>query len=260
MPLFLLLATLLGLLVGSFLNVVVYRSPRHESLAFPASHCPLCQHKLRYWENIPVFSWLYLRAKCLECKQPISWRYPALEISTALLSFIVVYHFGFHWNVIPALLFSWALLALTIIDLETQLLPDSITKTFIMLGLLLNAASLFGWHVALTTALSSLIGFSIGYGVLWLLSLTYFKLTGQHGMGGGDLKLLGMIGAFLGWKAVLVALFIAAISGGIAAVGYIIAGKAKDYAVPFGPYLALGGWLMLMWPHTIINGYLHLLG
>jgi leader peptidase (prepilin peptidase)/N-methyltransferase len=206
-----------------------------------------------------VLSWLYLRAKCAMCKQPIPWRYPALELSNALLTFVVAYHFGLHWNLIPALLFSWALLALTIIDLETQLLPDSITKTFIVLGLLLNATALFGWHIALTTLWSSLLGFIIGYGVLWLLSFIYLKATGQHGMGGGDLKLLGMIGAILGWKAVLAALFIAAISGGIAAVGYIIAGKSKDYAVPFGPYLALGGWLMLMWPNEIINWYLHIL-
>ena len=258
MTIFLISAGILGLLIGSFLNVVVYRAPRHESLAFPASHCPECQHTLRYWENIPLFSWIYLRARCHSCKQPISWRYPALEITTSALTCFVAYHFGLHWLLIPVLLFSWALLALVVIDLETQLLPDSITKTFIVFGLLLNTTALFGWHIALTTWSSSLLGFCFGYGVLWLLSFVYLKWTGQHGMGGGDLKLLGMIGAVLGLKAVLMALFIAAISGGVAAVGYLIAGKGKDYAIPFGPYLALGGWLMLMWPQDIIGWYLNI--
>jgi leader peptidase (prepilin peptidase)/N-methyltransferase len=254
------LVTLLGLLIGSFLNVVVHRVPRRESILHPASHCPQCGHVLRAWENIPVVSWLILRGRCHDCRASIAWRYPALELLTALFSLVVAWQWSFRWSLLPALIFTWALLALTLIDLETQLLPDRITKPGMLLGLLLNASALLGPGVALTTPLNALLGIVLGYGSLWLLATGYLKMTGKYGMGGGDLKLLGMIGAWLGWQAVFLTLFIAAISGGIVAMILLLSGKGRDYAIPFGPYLALGGWLMLLWPSTIIGGYLHFLG
>ncbi|MDD2749122.1 A24 family peptidase [Acidithiobacillus sp.] len=251
---------LFGLLIGSFLNVVVHRVPRRESIIRPSSHCPQCGHVLRAWENIPVLSWLLLRGRCHSCGSSISWRYPALELLTGIFSVVVAWQWGFRWSLIPALFFTWTLLALTLIDLETQLLPDRITKPGMLLGLLINASAFLGSGLALTTPLNALLGIVLGYGSLWLLATVYLKMTGRHGMGGGDLKLLGLIGAWLGWQAVFLTLFIAAISGGLVATVFLLRGKGRDYAIPFGPYLALGGWLMLLWPGDIIHAYLHLLG
>ncbi|MHB1578212.1 MAG: prepilin peptidase [Acidithiobacillus ferrooxidans] len=254
------LTTLLGLLVGSFLNVVVHRVLRRESIIHPASHCPHCGHVLRPWENIPVLSWLALGGRCHACGEPIAWRYPALELLSGLLSLVVVWQLGLTWRLLPALVFTWALLALTMIDLETQLLPDRLTKPGMLAGLLLNGSALFWPGLALVTPLDALLGMIIGYGSLWLLATVYYRIAGRHGMGGGDLKLLGMIGAWLGWQAVFLTLFIAALGGGLVALGFLLRGKGRDYAMPFGPYLALGGWLMLLWPQAILSGYLHLLG
>lgn len=166
---------------------------------------------------------------------------------------------GLTLELLPALIFTWALLVLTLIDLETRLLPDRITKPGIVAGLLLNGSAVFWSGMALTSPLNALLGVIVGYGGLWLLSIGYHLATGRHGMGGGDLKLLGMIGAWLGWQAVFLTLFIAAVSGGLVAVIYRLRGKGRDYAMPFGPYLTLGGWLMLLWPRQIIHGYLHIL-
>ncbi|MHB8236910.1 MAG: prepilin peptidase [Acidithiobacillus ferrivorans] len=250
---------LLGLLIGSFLNVVVHRVPRRESIIHPASHCPHCGHLLRPWENIPVLSWLLLRGRCHACGHAIAWRYPALELLTGLLSLVVVGQLGLSWPLIPALVFTWVLLALAMIDLETQLLPDRITKPGLLIGLLLNGSALLWPGIGLVTPLDALLGVCIGYGSLWLLATVYYRATGRHGMGGGDLKLLGMIGAWLGWQAVFLTLFIAALSGGLVALGFLLRGKGRDYAMPFGPYLALGGWFLLLWPQAILSGYLHLL-
>lgn len=251
---------LLGLLIGSFLNVVVHRVPRHESILYPASHCPQCGHGLRPWENIPVLSWIWLRGRCHDCGSPIVWRYPALELLTAVLSVVVVWRLGFSGTLLPALALTWILLALTMIDLETHLLPDRITKPGILFGLLLNGSALFWPGVALTSPADALLGVFLGYGSLWVLAVAYYRMSGRDGMGGGDLKLLGMVGAWLGWQAVFLTLFIAALGGGMVAVTYLLRGKGRDYAMPFGPYLALGAWLMLLWPQAILSGYLHLLG
>ncbi|MHB1531612.1 prepilin peptidase [Acidithiobacillus sp.] len=259
-PLFLTMLGILGLLLGSFLNVVVHRLPQGESIVHPPSRCPQCGHRLRPWENIPVLSWLLLRGRCHACGVRISFRYPALEVLTAALTVLVAWEVGWELWLIPALLLSWALLALTVIDLETQLLPDRITKPGILLGLLLNATALIHPGLALVSPLEAVAGVVLGYGSLWLLAVGYHRWSGRHGMGGGDLKLLAMIGAWLGWQAVFLTLFIAALSGGVVAMAYVLAGKGRDYAMPFGPYLALGGWLMLLWPQQIIAGYLHWLG
>ena len=251
---------LLGLVVGSFLNVVVHRVPRRESIITPGSRCPACGHSLRPWENIPVISWVLLRGRCHGCGAAIAWRYPALELLGGLLALIVFSQVGLTLELLPALIFTWALLALTLIDLETSLLPNRITKPGIVAGLLLNGLAAFWPGLALTTPFNALLGVVVGYGGLWLLSTGYYLVTGRHGIGGGDLKLLGMIGAWLGWQAVFVTLFIAAISGGLVAVSYLLRGKGRDYAIPFGPYLALGGWLMQLWPQEIVHGYLYVLG
>lgn len=258
--LFLTMLGILGLLVGSFLNVVVHRLPRGESIVHPPSRCPQCGHRLRPWENIPVLSWLLLRGRCHACGVRISFRYPALELITAALTVLVAWELGWESRLIPALLLTWALLALTVIDLETQLLPDRITKPGILAGLLLNGTALVHPGLALVSPQEAVAGVVLGYGSLWLLAAGYHRWSGRHGMGGGDLKLLAMIGAWLGWQAVFLTLFIAALSGGVVALAYVLAGKGRDYAMPFGPYLALGGWLMLLWPQQIIAAYLHWLG
>ena len=256
---------ILGLVIGSFLNVVVHRVPRHESIIHPASHCPHCNHALQPLENIPIISWLFLRGRCSACGSCIAWRYPALELLCGLLTLVVFSQVGLTLELLPALIFTWMLLALTLIDLETRLLPDRITKPGIVTGLLVSSTA-FAWPgIALATPLNALLGVIAGYGGLWLLSAGYHRVTGRYGMGGGDLKLLGMIGAWLGWQAVFLTLFIAALSGGLVAVVYLLSGKSpadgkrRYYALPFGPYLALGGWLMLLWPQQIIHGYLHIL-
>ncbi len=253
------LVGIIGLVIGSFLNVVVYRVPHHLSIVKPASHCPSCGYVIPFWQNIPVLSWVLLRAKCYHCHAQIAWRYPALEILGALVAMFVFWKFGLKPALLPALIFTWCLLALSWIDLETQLLPNVITKPFMVLGLLVNGSALFvhGW--SLTTPEDALLGWAAGYAILWLLSEAYRRATGKYGMGGGDLKLLSMMGAWLGLQAVFMTLWIAAVTGGIVAIGYLIAGRQKDYALPFGPYLALGGWVMLLWPHALINDYLKLL-
>lgn len=253
------LVGLFGLIIGSFLNVVVHRVPRRASIARPASHCPQCGHVLRAWENIPVLSWCLLLGRCHACHQPIPWRYPAMELMTGLLSGVVAWQWGFHWSLIPALLLTWTLLALAVIDFETQLLPNRITKPGMVVGLLINASAVFWPGLALTTPMDALLGVVIGYGSLWLLATGYLKMTGRHGMGGGDLKLLGLVGAWLGWQAVFMTLFVAAISGGLVAILFLLRGKGRQYAIPFGPYLALGAWLVLVWPSYLFTLYFHFL-
>lgn len=251
----------IGVLIGSFINVLVYRIPRHESIAYPASHCPQCGHPLLAIENIPIISWLVLRGKCSSCQEPISWRYPAVEISTGVLSGVVAWQWGLHWSVVPALLLTWVLLTVSLIDFNTYLIPDKITKPGILVGLAINASAFFsGLHFNLTSPMNAIFGVILGYGVLWALATGYWKMTGRHGMGGGDLKLLGLIGAFLGWESTYIALFIAAITGGIMGIALLLSGKGRNYAIPFGPYLALGGLVAMLWSHIIIHEYWHIMG
>lgn len=250
---------LFGLLIGSFLNVVIHRVPLRESIIFPNSHCPHCSHLLRFWENIPVLSWIALRGKCSQCHHSISIRYPLIEILTGLLSAFVSCRWGLHWSLIPALILTWVLLALTFIDFETQLLPDKITKPFMVIGLLFNTSAFWFTGFALTTPVDALIGWMVGYGCLWLLDRLYLKIKGVHGVGGGDLKMLGLIGAWLGWQSMLMTLLIAAIAGGIVGLSFLLNGENKKTAIPFGPYLALGAWAMLMYPNFIFHAYWHFL-
>ncbi|MEY2341779.1 A24 family peptidase [Acidithiobacillus sp. IBUN Pt1247-S3] len=252
------LLAVIGLLVGSFLNVVIHRLPRHESIVFPGSHCPLCGHELRPWDNIPVLSWLSLRGRCRYCQGAISGRYPLVEIVAALLAILAAWVIGWHGQLLPALILLWALLALTLIDLETYLLPDRITKSGMVLGLLINASAFLTQDFALTRPLDALLGLVLGYGLLRGLAEIYLRLSGREGMGHGDFKLLGMIGAWLGWQDMFLALFLAALSGGLVAIVFLASGKGRDYAIPFGPYLALGAATMLLWPQVVIEQFLHL--
>lgn len=256
-------AGLLGLLVGSFLNVVVYRLPimLHQAspplfgttpfnLIIPRSHCPHCQKSVPPWANIPLLGYLILKGRCLLCKHSISLRYPLLELITAIVSILVVQHFGLQWQSISALILSWGLIALTVIDFDHQLLPDAITFPLLWIGLFV---SLFKLHVNTQDAI---IGAITGYLCLWLIAKLFKIIRKKEGMGEGDFKLLALLGAWLGWQSLPAIILIASLSGLLSNVGLIWRKPYKDYqhhCIPFGPYLSLGGWIMLIWGQAIIN-------
>jgi leader peptidase (prepilin peptidase)/N-methyltransferase len=268
----------LGLMVGSFLNVVILRLPKMMerdwqaqcreyleqesdadaeplSLSKPASTCPGCGHKIRFYENIPVISWLLLRGKCADCKTPISIRYPVIELVTALLSVIVAWHFGFGWQALAALVLTWALIALSVIDFDTQLLPDAITLPFLWLGLTL---SLFPLFADMRTAL---IGAIAGYLSLWIVYQVFKLVTGKEGMGFGDFKLLALLGAWLGWQALPIVILLSSLVGAVVGVLLIIVqGRDRQTPIPFGPYLAAAGWIALLWGEQIKTTYLNYSG
>ncbi len=222
----------------------------HYSLILPNSHCPACQHKIRVWENIPVISYLFLRGKCSACQTSISLRYPAIEFLSGLLSLIVAWHFGFELQVIPALLLTWALIALSFIDIDHQLLPDDITLPFLWLGLLCNLFAVF------TDTYSSLIGAMAGYMVLWLVYISFKIVTGKEGMGHGDFKLLAMLGAWMGWQILPLTIILSSFCGAIIGLSMIVfGGHDRKQAIPFGPYLALAGWIALIWGQDISMAY-----
>ena len=271
-------ALLLGLSVGSFLNVVIYRLPKmletqwthdcHEHLGQaveepaepfnlnrPGSHCPACNHKIKPWENIPVLSWLLLKGQCSNCHTRISPRYPIIEAVTGLLSVTVAIHFGFTWAALGALLLTWALIALSMIDFDVQLLPDNITLPFLWLGLLFSLAGIF------TDTGSAVIGAAAGYLTLWSVYQLFKRLTGKEGMGYGDFKLLAMLGAWLGWPYLPQIIILSALVGALVGISLILLrGRDRNIPIPFGPYLAAAGWISLMWGEEINRTYLQLSG
>ncbi len=257
----------LGACVGSFLNVVAHRLPimmqRQETLwarealelegdaeadagetynlLVPRSRCPHCGHAIRAHENIPIVSWFLLRGRCSACGAGISPRYPLVEAATAAATCIVVALFGPTWMALWALLFTWSLIALTLIDLDTQLLPDSIVLPLLWLGLLVNVAGVFA------PLADAVIGAAIGYGVLWALYWAFKLLTGKEGMGYGDFKLMGAMGAWLGWAALPGVVLLASLTGIMAAVAMMLAGSmARETPMPFGPFIAAAGWLAML--------------
>ncbi|MEW8192509.1 MAG: A24 family peptidase [Candidatus Thiodiazotropha sp.] len=271
---FLLCVILIGLVVGSFLNVVIHRLPKmmeqqwHRdcqelednlsnqapetyTLSRPASHCPECGHKIRPWENIPILSWLVLKGRCSQCNTSISPRYPIIEAVTAILSLTVALHFGFTWATLAALFLTWALIALSVIDFDVQLLPDNITLPFLWLGLLISLGNIF------TDPRTALIGAAAGYLSLWSVYQLFKRLTGKEGMGYGDFKLLAMLGAWLGWHYLPQIILLSALVGAVVGILLIIVrGRDRNIPIPFGPYLAAAGWISLMWGEQINTAYL----
>lgn len=262
------LAAVFGLLIGSFLNVVIYRLPKmmqrdndnyvaHESgkelpyqdtfnLMVPRSACPHCGHKITALENIPVISYLALRGKCSACKAPIPLRYPAIEAVTAVISAALIWHFGSGWAGIATLGFAYALIAMTCIDYDTQLLPDDLTLPLLWAGLLLNINATF---VPLQDAV---IGAAAGYLVLWAVYWLFKLVTGKEGMGYGDFKLLAALGAWMGWKALPSIILLSSVVGAIVGILLIVlAGRARDKTIPFGPYLAAAGMIAMLWSAPI---------
>lgn len=239
----------LGLAIGSFLNVCIHRLPRGESLVSPGSRCPACGYSLRAWDNVPVLSYLALGGRCRKCRTGISPRYPIIELVTAVV--FVGHYFVFGWTPLLAvrLLFAAAMVTLFAIDLEHHLLPDAITLPGIVAGLL---ASLF-----LPPGIrDALIGMLLGGGVLWVIGEAYYRYSGQEGMGGGDVKMLAMIGAFLGWELVIVTLVFSSIAGSLIGLA-VIAIKRGDmkYALPYGTFLALAAIASSLWGEQIIRWY-----
>jgi leader peptidase (prepilin peptidase)/N-methyltransferase len=276
---FLLLCTVLGLLVGSFINVVAYRLPvmmerdwqsqcrelleqateEEESevfnLSHPRSRCPKCGHQISAIENIPVLSYVFLKGRCSACHAAISPRYPVVEFTTGLLSLAVAWHFGFGWQAGAALLLTWALIALSLIDFDHKLLPDSIVLPFLWAGLLLSLAGTF------TDTHSAIVGAAAGYLTLWLVFQLFRLLTGKEGMGYGDFKLLALFGAWLGWQYLPQIILLSSLVGAIVGLSLILfGGRARNIPIPFGPYLAAAGWISLLWGESINQLYLNWAG
>ncbi len=275
---FIALTFILGLILGSFLNVVILRLPvmlerrwraqAHEllqpeaavaapekrfDLVQPGSHCPHCGHQIRAWENIPVLGFLSLRGKCSACGKPISWRYPLIELTTGVLSALVAWHFGYGLAAGAGLLFTWALLALAVIDFDTQLLPDDITLPLLWGGLIVN---LPGLYMSLSSAV---IGAVAGYVFLWLVYHAFRLLTGKEGMGFGDFKLFAALGAWLGWQQLPLILFASSLLGAIIGISFIVFfGRDRRLPIPFGPFLCAAGWVAFMWGDAITRYYLQL--
>ncbi|MCY1432552.1 Type 4 prepilin-like proteins leader peptide-processing enzyme [compost metagenome] len=275
---FVLCAALLGLCVGSFLNVVIHRLPRmmeldwqqqaREALSLPAaearpvynlvlphSQCPHCGHEIRAWENIPVISYLALRGKCSSCKAPISVRYPLIELATALLSAFVAWHFGFTWQAGAMLLLTWGLLAMSMIDVDHQLLPDALVLPLLWLGLIVNY---FGLFASLGDALWGAV---FGYLSLWSVYWLFKLLTGKEGMGYGDFKLLAMLGAWGGWQVLPLTILLSSLVGAVLGLILLRLRNAESGTpIPFGPYLAIAGWIALLWGDQITATYLQFAG
>ena len=275
---FVVLCGVLGLLVGSFLNVVIYRLPKmmerdwkiqaREVLGLPAeppaprfdlvlphSTCPHCKHRIRAWENLPVISYLLLRGRCASCKAPISKRYPLVELACGLLSAYVAWHFGYGWQAAAMLVLTWGLLAMSMIDVDHQLLPDSLVMPLLWLGLIANAYGLF-------TSLSDAVwGAIAGYLLLWSVFWLFKLVTGKEGMGYGDFKLLAMLGAWGGWQILPLTILMSSLVGAV--LGVIMMRVRKVEAgtpIPFGPYLAIAGWIALLWGGQITDSYLQFAG
>lgn len=270
-------ALLGGLCVGSFLNVVIHRLPRmmearwrddcflldHPdgppperpayNLAVPRSACPNCGHLIRWYENVPVLSWVALRGRCSNCRTPISRRYPLVELATGLLTALVVHLLGTDWYTIAALLLTWSLVALTLIDYDTQLLPDDITLPLLWLGLLVSLAD------GGVTPTDAIIGAATGYLTLWSVYQGFLLLTGKEGMGFGDFKLLAAIGAWLGWQKLALVIVLSSGVGAVLGIALILlVGRDRAQPMPFGPFLAIAGFLAFLWGDTLLAGPLRL--
>jgi leader peptidase (prepilin peptidase)/N-methyltransferase len=278
-PVVLTFAGLLGLLVGSFLNVVIHRLPKMMerewrsqcaemldpeekpaqqpayNLVVPRSGCPECNHQITALENIPVLSYLVLRGRCSECGWRIPLRYPVIELLTGVLSVLVLWRFGLTIAAAGALLLTWALVALSAIDFDTQYLPDSITLPFLWLGLAFNVAGVY------TTTQASVLGAIAGYLALWSVYHLFRLVTGKEGMGYGDFKLLALFGAWLGWTAVPLIILLSSFVGAIVGIALIaLRGHDRNIPIPFGPYLAVAGWIALMWGDRLLDAYLGVSG
>ncbi|MCX5801106.1 MAG: prepilin peptidase [Candidatus Eisenbacteria bacterium] len=239
-----------GLAIGSFLNVCIHRVPRRISVCFPSSHCPLCKTPIRPMDNIPVFSFLILKGRCRHCGARIRWQYPVVELASGLLLLLSYFKFGFSFELLLYYAFCCALVVITFVDLEFRIIPDTITLPFMVLGL---AGSVFsGLGLA-----QSLLGIIVGGGSLTLVGYVYTKITKVEGMGGGDVKLTAMMGAFLGWKAVLIVIFVASLAGSALGIVLMLMFRmSRRTPIPFGSFLAPVGIVVLLCWSRLVEWYL----
>ena len=267
-----------SLLIGSFLNVVIYRLPKmleqgwksecrefladelanpiqvNESpitLSTPSSSCPKCQHKIRFYENIPVISWVFLKGKCSQCKVKISLRYPMVELATAILSVVIAANYGVTFTTLMLLVLTWGLICLTLIDVDHMLLPDQITLPLLWLGLLVNInGAIVPLHDAVVGAVA---GYMSLFSIFWLFKL----ITGKDGMGHGDFKLVALFGAWIGWQLLPLLILMASAVGAVIGISLMVfKNHQREQAIPFGPYLAVAGWITLLWGNGIWTWYL----
>ena len=265
---FKILIFILGAIIGSFLNVCIYRLPKSQSILTPASYCPYCKRPILWFDNIPFLSYLLLKGRCRYCHQSISFRYFIVELLTALLFLAVFLKFGLGWELFIYLVFISALIIATFTDFDHLIIPDIISYPALVLGLILSTAyppmqrTIYQWSRISTGFgegfLASLIGAVSGGLFLYLIGAIGKKIFKKEAMGGGDVKLLAMIGAFLGWQLVILTIFISALSGSI--VGIVIKLKKGESYIPYGPYLALGAVISLLWGRELINWYLRVGG
>ena len=265
---------LLGLVVGSFLNVVIYRLPlmmeaqwrsdccelleveekqstQKFNLATPNSHCPQCKASIEAWQNIPILSYLLLGGKCHNCEARISIRYPIIELTTGLMTLVLILYFDASLALLGAMLLTWSLIALTMIDVDHQLLPDDITLPLLWLGILFNLGDGF------VSLQASVLGAIVGYLSLWSVYWLFKLLTGKEGMGYGDFKLLAALGAWLGWQAIPLIILLSSVVGAVVGIALmILQRRGKDIPIPFGPYLAMAGWISLLWGDQLTAMYL----
>lgn len=269
---YLMIVMILSLFIGSFLNVVIYRLPRiieqawreecreylglkpliekTLSLSLPSSYCPQCQSSIRPWHNIPVISYLFLRGKCADCKNPIPWRYPLIEMITCILSVYIAWHFGVSWQALSALLFTWIIIALTFIDIDYYILPDQLTFLLLWVGLGSSIMNLF------CTPSEAIIGGMTGYLIFAIIQWCFKIITRKDGMGQGDFKFLAAMGAFFGWRLLPLIILLASLSGIFFTVSQmLIKGDFKSRPLPFGPYLALAGWVTLLAGNEMMQYY-----
>jgi leader peptidase (prepilin peptidase)/N-methyltransferase len=243
-----------GLCIGSFLNVLIYRLPLGRSIVKPGSACPNCGARIRWYDNIPILSYLILRGKCRHCRSRISLRYPLVELVTGLLSLAIFLRYGVSWACLFYFIFVAALIAIIFIDFDHQIIPDVITYPGIIAGFI---SSLILPNI---TYRDSLIGIILGGGILYLIALGYLMLARREGMGGGDIKLLAMIGAFLGWQALPFTILSSAFLGSVVGIiAMLKTGKDTRMAIPFGPFLSIGAILYLFWGKAVTQWYLGLL-
>lgn len=269
---------ILGLLVGSFLNVVILRLPvmmqrdwkqqccelleldnsnlnkdnANINLVSPRSHCPKCKHQISAIENIPVISYLFLKGKCSNCENKISLRYPLIEMVSGISVVIVAYYFGVSTQALFALFLTWSLIALSMIDFDHQLLPDDITLPLLWLGIIINIFGLF------TDIESSILGAIFGYGTLWSVYIIFKLVTGKEGMGHGDFKLLAVLGAWFGWQLLPLIIILSSLVGAVIGISLMVfKSHNRNTAIPFGPYLAIAGWVSMLWGPYIMSAYLN---
>lgn len=270
------IAGVFGLVIGSFLNVAIYRlpvmlerkwrsqcqeilrpykkppkAPKRFDLVMPGSSCPHCGHAITALENIPILSFLWLRGKCSACGKPISWHYPLVELLTGGLTAAVAWHFGFGIAAFAGMALTWCLIALSFIDIDRQLLPDDITLPLLWAGLVLNVFAFF------TPPVSAILGAAGGYIFLWLVYQAFKLATGKEGMGYGDFKLFATLGAWLGWQSLPLIILLSSLVGAVVGISFILFfGHDRRMPIPFGPFLCVAGWIAMMWGDALTGLYL----